>query len=65
MTELADSFFTVDIYSFSSEQMTSVFGGQGLVISSLALAAAVDVLIAIGLTYLLVRTRTAVSGFAR
>jgi len=61
----ANSFYSAD-GSIQVVDMTELADSffTGLVISSLALAAAVDVLIAIGLTYLLVRTRTAVSGFA-
>jgi hypothetical protein len=61
---LEDSFFTVDT-NFSSESMTSVFGGQGINISCLSLAAVVDVLIAIAMTYLLARKQTTITGFAR
>jgi hypothetical protein len=60
---LEDSFFMVDTF-FSSESMTSVFGEQDILISCLSLAAVVDVLIAIAMTYLLVRKRAAATGFA-
>lgn len=59
-TVLNDSFFKVNIFLFRINDLT--LGGQNLIISCLSLAAVVDVLIAIAMSFLLYRQRT---GFAR
>jgi len=64
-TVLEDSLFTVGAVSDVLNQLhTSTLGGQGIATSCLALGAAVDVLIAIAMTFLLLRKRAA-TGFAK